>query len=280
MRTWFLLAPCLLLLTGSVNAAQLYRWLDSDGNVQYTDLPPPSGATDIEQKRISTDIADDDGMSYAVREAVKNFPVTLFVTDCGNLCAKARALLTTRGVPFTEKNPEQHQADSVALKELIGSLEVPVLKVGNTVLKGYLEENWNDALDTAGYPKTSQLRPPHGGSSTSAASKGEMSIDPQVVAKNFPVTLYSYDCGELCNKAKTLLAGRRVPFSEENAQDPATQEKLQSLIGPDLVIPVITVGPDVMRGYDEALWNKALDTAGYPKLNPQPEPTTSASENK
>jgi len=280
MRAWLFLAPLLLLLVGAANAAQMYRWVDSDGNVQYTDLPPPASAKDIQQKRISTDIADDDGMTYVVREAAKNFPVTLFNTDCGNVCTNARALLTKRGVPFIEKNPEQKAADSAALKELIGVLEVPVLKVGDTVLKGFKENDWNDALDTAGYPKTSQLRPRHGGSVSAAAQTGEKSEDPQAAARNFPVTLYSYDCGELCNKAKGLLAGRQVPFNEENAQDPAIQEKLQNLIGPDLVIPVITVGPDVMRGFDEAMWNKALDTAGYPKFNQPSESATGSAENK
>ncbi len=63
-----------------------------------------------------------------------------------------------------------------------------------------------------------------------------------------------------------------MPFTEQNAQDPAIQEKLQSLIGPNLVIPVITVGPGVVRGFDEAMWNGALDLAGYPKIN-QPSDT-------
>jgi len=281
MRTWFFMALLLLLPIKVAGAAQMYRWVDSDGNVFYSDQLPPVSARDIEQKRISTDIADDDGMNYVLRQAVRNFPVTLYNSNCGEICTKASALLTKRGVPFSEKNPVQQPADSAALKALVGSLEVPVLKVGDTVLKGFKEDEWNDALDAAGYPKTSQLRPPHGVSSTLAtAQKGEKLADPQAAAKNFPVTLYSFDCGELCNKAKALLAGRQVPFAEENAQDPAIQEKLQSLIGPNLVIPTITVGPDVMKGFDEAMWNKALDTAGYPKANQSPDSGSAAVESK
>lgn len=30
--------------------AQVYKWIDQDGNIQYTDQPPPSGAARDEQK--------------------------------------------------------------------------------------------------------------------------------------------------------------------------------------------------------------------------------------
>jgi hypothetical protein len=88
---------------------------------------------------------------YSVQVAVKNFPVTLWVFDCGEACTKARDHLARRGIPYTERNAQKELDE---LKKLIGGTEVPLLLVGSRQLKGYLESDWDAALDTAGYPRT------------------------------------------------------------------------------------------------------------------------------
>jgi hypothetical protein len=88
---------------------------------------------------------------YSVQQAVKNHPVTLWSYDCGDPCAKARAHLVKRGVPFTERSP---QKELDAMKKATGGTDVPFLVVGSTQLKGYLDTAWDAALDTAGYPRT------------------------------------------------------------------------------------------------------------------------------
>lgn len=47
------IAVAILLATATV-AAQVYKWVDKDGKVQYSDSPPPANATKIEAKRIDT----------------------------------------------------------------------------------------------------------------------------------------------------------------------------------------------------------------------------------
>jgi len=41
MKSWYLLA--LLLCANSLYAEELYRWVDEEGNMQYTQTPPPAG---------------------------------------------------------------------------------------------------------------------------------------------------------------------------------------------------------------------------------------------
>ncbi|WP_070099565.1 glutaredoxin family protein [Sulfuricella denitrificans] len=139
----------------SAQSASLYRWVDTDGKVHYSEQPPPpSAARMIEEKEIGTQPADDGQLPYASRRAAKNFPVTLYNSGCGDACAKAREHLTKRGVPFNEKNASTPEVQA-ELKKLIGALEVPVLVVGTaTRLKGYDSEAWNAALDEAGYPES------------------------------------------------------------------------------------------------------------------------------
>ena len=47
------IAIAILLATATV-AAQVYKWVDKDGRVQYSDMPPPPGATKAEAKKVET----------------------------------------------------------------------------------------------------------------------------------------------------------------------------------------------------------------------------------
>jgi hypothetical protein len=143
LALWILVAP--------LGAAQLYRWVDEKGNVEWRDTPPPATAKKVEQRTISVAPASEPELPYTLQLAVKNFPVTLWISECGEACDKARAHLARRGVPHTAKNP---QSNFEAFKKETGGNEVPVLFVGTNRLKGYLESEWDAALDFAGYPKT------------------------------------------------------------------------------------------------------------------------------
>ena len=147
------LIVALMLAIGPATAGKLYKWVDKDGNLHYTDQPPPPEAKTAEQKKFG-DKASDAPVSYALQQALKNFPVTLYSADqCGEACGKGSALLSQRGVPFTEKNA-RNAAVAEELKGLTGGkLEVPVMKLGSQVVRGYEEGAWNSALDAAGYPK-------------------------------------------------------------------------------------------------------------------------------
>jgi glutaredoxin len=138
--------------------AQLYRWTDDSGMVHYTDTVPPANAKDVQKKGSSrtggADAASAATQSYALQQAVKNFPVTIYTSkDCGNPCQKGLEYLKKRGVPYTDKVvTEQSEIDEVV--KLAGAPRVPVLTVGVAVQKDFEEQAWAEALDTAGYPKS------------------------------------------------------------------------------------------------------------------------------
>ena len=138
--------------------AQLYRWTDDSGRTHYTDTPPPATAKDVQKKGSArtggADAASAAAQSYALQQAVKNFPVTVYTSkDCGNPCQKGLDYLKKRGVPFTEKAvTKQSEIDEVV--RLAGAPRVPVMVVGIVVQKDFDEQAWTETLDTAGYPAT------------------------------------------------------------------------------------------------------------------------------
>ena len=153
----FILLISLLLASLNVAAGQMYRWVDAEGKVHYTDEPPPASAKQVQQKKLTSGGSDEQALPYAVQVASKKFPVTLYVFDCGETCDQARNHLLKRGVPFTAKDPSKNKEDRAALQQLTSKLEVPVLVVGSNVSSGYQASAWDTLLDAAGYPKSSQL---------------------------------------------------------------------------------------------------------------------------
>jgi glutaredoxin len=244
------LGMVLLAASGAVFAAQLYRWVDEKGSVEYRDTPPPASAKKVESRNVSVSAAENPALPYSVQQAVLNFPVTLWNSDCGGPCDQARAHLARRGVPHTEKDP---QSDIEAFKKLTGGLDVPVLFVGANRIKGYLESEWDSALDIAGYPST----PPPG---FKPAAK------PGATAKAMPpVKLYTHpQCGAPCNEARNLLAGRGVKYEDITAQEQAEIDELQRVSG-DTKVPVLIVGQVVTRGFSPPDYNLVLDAAGFPR---------------
>ena len=181
MKIGSLLALVIACAIAPAGAAQLYRWVDDKGNVEWRDTPPPPSAKSVEQRNVSGNTIQTSTLPYSVQQAVKNFPVTLWVFDCGDPCIRARAHLARRGVPHTERNA---QKDLEELKKLIGGTEVPLLLVGSKQLKGYLENDWDAALDSAGYPRTPLpgMKPQLQAKVTGGTPKGAGETPPQAPA--------------------------------------------------------------------------------------------------
>jgi glutaredoxin len=143
------------LLSLSAHAQSVYRWVDKDGKVQYSDVPPPPDVKNVQTKKLGSGTTVDlDNVPYGVKQAMEKNPVVLFANACGEPCSGARALLAKRGIVHSVRDPEKNAADSEALQKVAGALDVPVLTIGDKLMRGFDESSWNSALDAAGYPRT------------------------------------------------------------------------------------------------------------------------------
>lgn len=149
MKAWISL---LLLVALPVSAAQLYRWVDQNGRVHYSDQPPPPSVKKVQRIGAQGNVVEADKESFEMKRARENSPVTLYVTGCGLPCNQARDFLTQRHIPFQAKDPERVPEDAIELKKLIGALEVPAIKVGASHQKGFDAQAWEKLLQAAGYP--------------------------------------------------------------------------------------------------------------------------------
>jgi glutaredoxin len=137
---------------------QVYRYVDKDGRVIYTDRPPPADGKDVQAKRLTPNYIENNDLPIATAQAAQRFPVTLYTFACGTVCQNAEALLNRRGVPFTTVNVEE-QKGAEQLQKLTGAQQAPVLQVGERLIaKGFNEARWTAMLDDAGYPKSPTSR--------------------------------------------------------------------------------------------------------------------------
>jgi glutaredoxin len=90
------------------------------------------------------------------------------------------------------------------------------------------------------------------------------------VQKDFPVTLYTAPlCKEGCERARTLLNTRGIPFKEVLVWEEETNEELKRVSG-GTEVPTMVVGRSVERGFEPTAFDALLDSAGYPKAGVLP----------
>jgi len=81
------------------------------------------------------------------------------------------------------------------------------------------------------------------------------------------VTIFVYDCGDGCNRARTLLAKRGVPHTVKDPLTREWREELKKATGGDEVVPVLQVGRQVLRGFEEALECRPRTMPATPRLH-------------
>ena len=121
-----LLASLLMTLAcASAQAQGVYRIVGPDGKVTFSDRPP-ADASSAQPARAATEAAGaaNGELPYALRQVANRFPVTLYTgSDC-TPCTSARNLLTSRGIPFTERTVSSNE-DIAALQRLSGASSLP-----------------------------------------------------------------------------------------------------------------------------------------------------------
>jgi hypothetical protein len=147
------LALLALCAGATAQTQQVYRYVDQDGRIVYSDKPPPSTAREAQAKRIGKNTIETSNLSYTSALAQERYPVTLYTFGCGTVCDTASALLNKRGVPHTVVDVGNGDgADK--LKRLTGGLDAPALQVGDQYTTGFNENRWQSMLTDAGYPQT------------------------------------------------------------------------------------------------------------------------------
>lgn len=161
-RTTFAPAAASLLMALACVGAQaqsVYRIVGPDGKVTFSDRPPAEASAPPARSTAAptaSPAAANGALPYELRQVANRYPVTIYTgNDCAP-CGSLRNMLTSRGVPYTERTVASNE-DIAALQRLSGSTSLPFGTIGGQQLVGFSDAEWIQYLDAAGYPKQSQL---------------------------------------------------------------------------------------------------------------------------
>lgn len=128
-----------LLLPAADLHAEIYKWVDEQGQVHYSDQKP--------EDRLVTEIPMEtrsyQGISYGTvaidtrKVAPKARVVMLSASWCGT-CKKAKQYFRRNGIPFREYDIEKSSRGK-QLYEQLGATGVPVILIGKKRMNGFSE---------------------------------------------------------------------------------------------------------------------------------------------
>jgi glutaredoxin len=145
-------------LSPTANAQTVFRIVGPDGRVTFSDKPPltaEQSVTATGRGGRPVEVANT-SLPFELRQVSTRYPVTLYSSASCGPCTSGRALLTSRGIPFTERTVTTAE-DGDALARLSGENSLPFLTIGGQKIKGFSDTEWTQFLDAAGYPAASRL---------------------------------------------------------------------------------------------------------------------------
>ena len=141
----FLICFFLLSLSGGACAA-IYKWVDADGRVQFSDQPPPGGGVEkvqlreintfegVEVEEVRTETPHDPR-----REKAKK--VVMYSASWCGVCTRARRFFQAEKIPFRELDIEKSAKAKREYKRM-NAKGVPVILVGGKRMNGFSEQRF------------------------------------------------------------------------------------------------------------------------------------------
>lgn len=151
---------CFICLNTAVSASAQNKWVDKEGRVNYSDLPPPASVSSQQMNLgLGAQRHDAEGIPDALKKVIQSHPVVLYTTSDCVPCQQARTQLSKRGIPYDEKTITA-ASDLKSFRQLgFAQDSFPSLSVGSTQSQGFESSEWNRLLDKAGYPESTVLPP-------------------------------------------------------------------------------------------------------------------------
>lgn len=131
----FAIPVMLLLVFSSSVVAEIYKWIDADGNPQFSDRAPSgTGAEQVDLRAINT-IKSVSVATLSDRDASTSTVILYSAGWCG-VCKQARAYMQRQGIPYREFDVEKTARGRKDFRRL-GGTGVPVILIGRQRMNGF-----------------------------------------------------------------------------------------------------------------------------------------------
>ncbi len=143
-----ILLLCIFLSSASsAQSAEIYKWRDKNGNIVFSDSPPPPGV-DAETKKFREDAIEgpktkevpkrSKSDSLSEKRPYGSINVIMYMTSWCGYCRKAREYIRSLDVNLTEYDVEKDRSKREEfLQKSGGAGGVPLIDVEGTIIRGY-----------------------------------------------------------------------------------------------------------------------------------------------
>lgn len=108
------------------------------------------------------------------------------------------------------------------------------------------------------------------GSNTPVGQDDTLPFDLRQAMQKYPVTFYSTNNCAPCDRGRSLLQQRGVPYAEKSVLTGDDSAALSKAEGSNQ-LPVLRIGAQQIKGFGQEEWTSYLDAAGYPPQSKLPQ---------
>ncbi|MCK0154388.1 glutaredoxin family protein [Alcanivorax sp. S6407] len=132
-----LLSLLLVCLCAGAWSSGIYRWVDDQGKVHFSDQAPQDQAAESLDLQINTfeSVTYESLGKYTIERPSKKQVIMYSASWCG-VCDKAKRYFERKGIPYTEYDVETSQQGKQGFRQLNGK-GVPIILVGNRRMNGF-----------------------------------------------------------------------------------------------------------------------------------------------
>ena len=123
-----------LLLTSMMVNAEFYKWIDSKGNVHFTDTPPQGEKVEALELKINTYSAVE--VTPLIERLGKKDKVVMYSAIWCGICTKAKRYFKDKNIPYVIYDVEKSRSGKRDFKLLKGK-SVPIIIVGDKRMNGF-----------------------------------------------------------------------------------------------------------------------------------------------
>lgn len=114
--------------------AEIYKWVDADGNIQFSDTAPRGRAA--EEIKLEINSISIPKVSVNPNSEATSRKVVIYTTDWCGYCKKAKKFMRDNKITFTEYDIEKSARARREYQRLNGH-GVPLIVVGDKTLSGF-----------------------------------------------------------------------------------------------------------------------------------------------
>lgn len=132
-KLYILLITLLLLMISQSSISEIYKYMDKDGNIQFTDKKPPKNAR-AETVKLKINTVKTPSISNNAL-GINDKIIMYSATWCG-VCKTAKKYFKNQGIPFQEYDVENSAKGRKDFKRLRGR-GVPIILIGKQRMDGF-----------------------------------------------------------------------------------------------------------------------------------------------